>query len=174
MTKGTALAHSQHRRLLTLVIGAALALSGCGAQQPGAAAIVNDTIIRDQDVQTVASEVNKVAKVSVNDVLVSLILAPYVLAEAERTGRTVSDAQARKVIAKVSEPSAPTITFVRMQLAVQQLDEASQGAIIAALGKAKVTVNPRYGTFDSKKVELTATSANWFVKAGATAPTPSG
>src|SRR5450759_3352834 len=108
-TKGTALAVLQHLHptrgrtrasrvtfTMGLVLGATLGLSGCGAQQPGAAAIVNDTVISDHDVQTVSSEVNKLAlggqKLKTSDALLSLILAPYVLAEAKRIGKTVSDA----------------------------------------------------------------------------------
>lgn len=181
------MAPSQHLRLMlgsartrtsrpagatALLLGATLALSGCGAQRPDAAAVVNDTVIRDQDVQIVSDQVNEIAEVSVNNVLVSLILAPYVLAEAERTGKTVSASQARKVIAKVSEPADSTITFVRMQLAVQQLDEASQAAIVKALGQVKVTVNPRYGVFDPAKIALTPNASNWFAKAGSAAPIP--
>lgn len=156
-----------------LLLGATLALSGCGAQQSGAAAIVNDTVISDQDVQTVSAEVNRIdpdgQKLSSSDALLSLILAPYVLAEAKRAGKTVSASQARKVIAKVTDPSPSTITFVQMQLAVQQLDDASKSSIVGELGKAKITVNPRYGTFDATQIAITPTAPNWIK---ATAPSP--
>jgi len=72
-----ALAPSQHRTLLTLLLGATLALSGCGVQQSGAAAIVNDTVISDQDVQSVSDQLNKLAQggqpLRMSDVLISLI-----------------------------------------------------------------------------------------------------
>ncbi len=148
-----------------LVLGATLALSGCGAQQANAAAIVNDTVISDNDVQTVSKEVNQIdaggQKLSSSDALLSLILAPYVMAEAKHAGKTVSAAQARQVIAKVANPSPSTITFVQMQLAVQQLDDASKGAIVAELAKAKITVNPRYGTFNPEQIVITPTAPNW-------------
>ena len=167
-----ALAPSQHRKTLALVIGASLALSGCGTQQPGAAAIVNDTAVRqqdivisDQDVQSVSDQLNKLAQggqqLRMSDVLISLILEPYVLAEAKRAGKTVSVSQARKVIAKVPDPSPATIKFVQMQLAIQQLDQASKTSIVNQIGKVKVTVNPRYGTFDAKQIALTPISPNW-------------
>jgi parvulin-like peptidyl-prolyl isomerase len=158
---------------IALVLGAALALSGCGAQQTGAAAIVNDTVIRDEDVQTVSGEVSKVnedgQKLSASNALLSLILAPYVLEEAKRVGKTVSEAEARKLIAKVAKPSPPTIRFIQMQLAVQQLDDASKTAIVSKLGKAKITINPRYGTFDSKQFVIAATTPNW-IKSSAPSP----
>jgi hypothetical protein len=167
------LALSHHRKLLTLVLGATLALSACGAQEAGAAAIVNGTVIRDQDVQTVSTQLNTLGdvqqKLSSGSALLSLILAPYVLAEAERAGKTVSASQARQVISKVVDPSPSTIEFVRMQLAVQQLDDASKAAIVKEIGKAKITINPRYGTFDLRQVALTPISPNW-IKAGAQSP----
>jgi len=151
-----------------------LALSGCGAQQAGAAAIVNDTAISDQDVQIVSEEVNRIdpggEKLSSGDALLSLILAPYVLAEAKRTGKTVSDSEARKVIATVADPSPSTITFVQMQLAIQQLDDASKTSIVDQLGKARITINPRYGTFNPKQVAITPTAPNW-IKTSTPSPT---
>src|SRR5665811_582692 len=78
--KGTALAPSQHIRsrlgsartsrtsrmafsaqLLTLLLGATLALSACGAQQAGAAAIVDGETISAQDVQTASLQLNTFA-----------------------------------------------------------------------------------------------------------------
>jgi hypothetical protein len=183
-TKGTALAPSQHIRLtlgrtrtsgssrmaitaqlLAPLLGATLALSACGTQQAGAAAIIDGTTISDKDVQTVSLQLNSLAQgqqqLTPNIVLVSLILAPYVLAEADRTGKGVADAQARKLIAKLSNPSRPTIDFVRMQLAIPSLTQASKTSILAKVSKAKITVNPRYGTFDVKQAAIVPTSPNW-------------
>jgi hypothetical protein len=149
-------------------------LSGCGAQQPDAAAIVNDTVIRDQDLQTVSDQLNAFAggeqTITKGEVLTSLILAPYVFAEAKRVGKTVSPSGARQVIAKMPNPSPSTIAFIQMQLEARQLDQASKAVIVTALRKAKVTVNPRYGTYDPTQLGITATSPNW-IKAGAPSPT---
>jgi len=175
-----ALALSQHLKTLTLVLGASLALSGCGAQQAGAAAIVNDTTVRHQDivisekdVQSVPEELNALAQggqeLKVSDALLSLILAPYVLDEAKRVGKTVSPSEARKVIAKVADPSPSTIAFVQMQLALQKLDQTSKTLIVDELGKVKITVNPRYGAFDVTKMALIPISPNW-IKASAPSP----
>ena len=171
---------SQHLKTLTLVIGASVALSGCGAQQPGAAAIVNDTTVRhqdivisDEDAQSVSEELNTLAQggqeLKVSDALLSLILAPYVLDEAKRVGKTVSASEARKVIAKVANPSPSTIAFVQMQLAIQKLDQASKTRIVDELGKVKITVNPRYGAFDVTTITLTPIEPNW-IKASALSP----
>jgi len=178
-TKGTTLSPSQNPRSLlgrtrtsrmafaaVLLLGATAAVSGCGAQQPSAAAIVNDTVISDQDVQSVSNQLNKLAtagqQLKTSDALLSLILAPYVLAEAKRAGKTVSESQARQVIAKVSDPSPSTIQFVQMQLEIQGLDQASKTSIVNQLGKAKITINPRYGRFDATQVTLTPITPNWF------------
>ena len=171
---------SQHLKTLALVIGASLALSGCGTQQPGAAAIVNDTTVRhqdivisDEDAQSVPEELNKLAQagqeLKVSDALLSLILAPYVLDEAKRVGKTVSASEARQVIAKVANPSPSTIAFVQMQLSIQKLDQASKTRIVDELGKVKITVNPRYGAFDVTQVALTPIEPNW-IKASAPSP----
>ena len=150
--------------LLTLLLGATLALSACGTQQPGAAAIVDGTPISEKDVQTVSLQLNTLAQgqqqVAPSTILLDLVLAPYVLAEAKRTGKDVSDAQARKAIDKVASPSRATLDFVRMQLAIPSLSQAGQQSIMAKLGKAKITVNPRYGTFDAKR-GLVPTAPNW-------------
>ena len=108
-------------------------------------------------------------ELKVSDALLSLILAPYVLAEAKRAGKTVSVAQARKVIAKVANPSPSTIAFVQMQLAIQKLDQASKTRIVDELGKVKITVNPRYGAFDVTTITLTPIEPNW-IKASALSP----
>jgi hypothetical protein len=188
-TKGTALAPSQHHHptwgkprtarrafpvvLLSILLGATLALSACGAQESSAAAIINGTSISDKDVQGVTDQLNILSqggqKLSPSNTLLSLILAPYVLAEAKRVGKTVSESQARQVIAKISDPSPATITFVRMQLALQGLDQASRTAIVSKLGKAKITINPRYGTLDTKRIAMTPTSPNW-IKASTASP----
>jgi len=81
----------------------------------------------------------------------------------------VSASQARQVIAKVADPSPSTIMFVQMQLALQKLDQTSKTLIVDELGKVKITVNPRYGTFNATQIALTPISPNW-IKASAPSP----
>ncbi|MEP7034942.1 MAG: hypothetical protein ABI934_05095 [Actinomycetota bacterium] len=188
-TKGTALAPSQHNRrtlgearsrrrfppvFLALLLGATLGLSACGTQEASSAAIVNGTSISERDVQSVSDQVNTFSqggqKLAASDALLSLILAPYVLDEAKRAHKTISESEARRVIAKIDHPSAATITFVQMQLAAQQLDQASKNVIVSELDKAKITVNPRYGSFDPKQIAMTPITPNW-IKASASTPT---
>jgi hypothetical protein len=159
--------------LLTLLLGASLVLSACGTQQVGAAAIVNGTAISDKDVQTVSLQLNTLAqgqaKLTASTVLLSLIVAPYVLAEAKRSGKSVSDSQVLKVIAKVAAPSPATMNFIRMQLELGSLSTSSRVSILAKLAQAKITVNPRYGTFDAKQIALRPTSPDWIKASAASA-----
>jgi len=148
-----------------VLLVATLALSACGSQQAGAAAIVNGSTISEKNVQTVSTQLNTLAqgeqKLTTSIVLLNLILAPYVLAEADRAGKGVPDAQARKVIAKVDKPSRETLDFVRMQLAIPSLTTAAKAAIVAKVAKADITVNPRYGTFDAKQIAISQSTPNW-------------
>jgi hypothetical protein len=190
MTKGTALVPLQHIRstfgkirtcrtalAAVVLLGASLALSACGAQQAGAAAIVNGSTISDKDVQTASLQLATLTtaqqqqQVSTRLVLLNLILAPYVIAEADRTGKGVTAAQARKAIPKVANPSPTLVEFVQMQLAIPNLTQTSKNSILAKLAKANITVNPRYGTLDPKQAALTPTSPDW-IKAGASTVAP--
>ena len=96
--------------------------------------------------QSVTDQVNTLSqggqKLSSSNALLSLILAPYVLDEAKRVHKTISESQAQQVIGKIADPSPATITFVRMQLAVQELDQASKNLIVGELDKAKITRQP--------------------------------
>jgi hypothetical protein len=173
--KGTALAPSQHIRstvgiarttraacAVVVLLGATLALSACGNQQAGAAAIVGGTTISEQDVQTASLQLNTLSPgqpVLPSLVLRNLILEPYVLAEAGKS--TPSDATVHKAIAKVANPAPATMDVVRTDLAIQALSTASKTSIVNKLSKVKITVNPRYGTFDATQVTVLATSPDW-------------
>ena len=45
-----------------------------------------------------------------------------------------------------------------------------QNSAVAAASKAKVTINPRYGTFDAASARFIATSPNWIKAEPAPAP----
>lgn len=160
---------------LTLSLAATLTLSACGTQEVGAAAIVNGTSISDKEVQATSIQLNTLPeaqqKLTPGLVLLNLIAAPYVLAEAARKGKTVPDAEVRKITDKVAQPSSTTREFVRMQVAWAALDEAGKIAALTNLGKAKVTVNPRYGAFDTKQIGLVPSAPNW-IKATAAPAAP--
>lgn len=172
--KGMALAPSNHLKplrtlkSLTLLLGATLVLSSCGTQQAGTAATVDGTIISEKDVQAVAAELAPTAPAAPripSIVLRNLILEPYVMAAAGNTAP--DDAEVRKAIAQVANPSALALDVVRTNLAIQSLSDESKTSILAKLRKAKISVNPRYGVFDLDQVEVIPIASNW-VKAGPT------
>jgi hypothetical protein len=159
--------------LAVLLLGASLGLSACGAQEAGSAAIVNGTAISEHDVQTAAAQISTItqARVSPSDALFILMLAPYVSDQAKLANKSVSAADALKAIAKVAHPSAATIELARMQLALPGLNQAERTAVVSKLQEAKITVNPRYGTLDLKKVAIAATAPDW-IKVSTPSPTP--
>jgi hypothetical protein len=160
----------------TLLLGAAVALSGCGAVQgAGAAAIVDGNVVSDQDVQTVSLQVNEVSpegqKINPSGALVGLMLAPYILAEDKTVTASFPASDARKELAKLAEPSPATVEYIQAVGVFQRLDDASKDSIMGKVGKAKITVNPRYGTFVASPPFLVPNSPNW-LKTTAT-PQPS-
>jgi hypothetical protein len=156
-----------------LVLGAAVLLSGCGAQRPGAAAIVNGRVITDADAQQVAEQISTVPgvqqKLTPGDTLVSLILAPFVIDQAEKDGKGVSEDQARTAVKEIANPSPATLEFVRTSLAANALSEQARTAVLSEVSKAKISVNPRYGTLDRKQLTLKPPAPNWMKPAPASA-----
>jgi hypothetical protein len=181
-TKGMALAPSQHIRpqhtrrphnrtagnrrgaaSIVLLLGASMLLSACEPKQSDTAAVVNDTVITENDVQTVSRQLSTLTKgqpFTASNALFGLILAPFVTAEGNRQKKSIPDEQVLQIIGKIPNPSVSTASFVKMQLLLQQLDPASQDVVGAALGKAKIVVNPRYGTYNPK-LGLVQCSPNW-------------
>jgi hypothetical protein len=53
-------------------------------------------------------------------------------------------------------------------LAIQALSPASKASIVNKLSKVKITVSPRYGTFDITQVTVLATSPDWIKAAAST------
>jgi hypothetical protein len=171
-TKGTSvkvLPTARAAAPVALVLGAALALSGCGPQQAGAAAIVGDRVISDQDVQTAAQETNKGVEglqqpFTASDTLVFLIVSPYVLDAAAKGGHGVSESQAKAALTKLPNPSPATLEFARTFIALQGLTQEQVQGVLAEVQKAKITVNPRYGKLDPKTLRLDTSEPNWIKK----------
>lgn len=172
------------RRALTgaaaaTVLAVGLGLSGCGVGKAGAAAIVDGERISDTDVQTAAAETNKGVEqplqtpFTAESTLPWLILAPFVLDEAEREGKAVSEDQARKALPKLDDPSPATVEFVRAYIAAQSSlsDEGVQN-VLKAVDAASISVNPRYGTFNPKQpAQLTQKLPPWIATPEPTSPT---
>ena len=65
-------------------------------------------------------------KVTPADTLVSLILAPYVLDQAEKDGKGISESQARAAVKEIKNPAPATLEFVRTSLAANGLSEQAR------------------------------------------------
>jgi hypothetical protein len=156
-----------------LLLAAAVLLTGCGGQRPGAAAVVDGRVISDDDAQQVAQQISTVPgvqqKLTPADTLVSLILAPFVIDEAQKDGKGISEDQARAAVKEIKNPTPATLEFVRTSLAANALSEQARTAVLSEVGKAKITVNPRYGTLDRKQLTLKAPAPNWIKPAAPSA-----
>ena len=156
-----------------LLLGAAVLLTGCGAQRPGAAAVVDGRVISVSDAQQVAEQISTVPgiqqKLTPADTLVSLILAPFVLDQAAKDGKGISEDQARVAVKEIKDPTPATLQFVRTSLAANALSEQARTAVLSEISKAKITVNPRFGTLDRTQLTLKAPAPNWMKPAAPSA-----
>ena len=184
----------------TLVLAASLALTpligACGTQA-GAAAVVGDRRISVGELQTATAEVRSIvqnpAQITQQLVLGWLIAQPYVQQAASEQGRGVSREDAQTLFRRGNftapdggtTPSEAAVSAVQAAFALQLLtgqDSTPQVAkqvvdkVLADLKAAGVQVNPRYGSFDyrwdeqSASFTLTPRAANWLQPAK---PSPS-
>jgi hypothetical protein len=182
-----------------LAIGVAPVLSGCGTTQAGSAAIVGDQRITVSELQTATTElkglVQDPSQISQELVLGWLIANPAAVQVATQKGQAVSDNDALRFFAGANfrnreggtTPSDAAIKAVQTAYALQLLagqdvDPAAAKAninqVIADLKTEKITVNPRYGTFDyawdpqTAAFTLSPSKVNWIATPSAT-PQPS-
>ena len=163
---------------LALALGSALALSGCG--ETDLAARVNGTVISEDAAQAAAAQIRQnypqeAAEFETSDAVAALINAPFIIAAAEKNGQPYSVEQARADLTNVSDPTPETLDLVRSNAALQQLQQTAPQAIdeiVAGLRSAKISVNPRFGSFDSEQVQLLPANPNWIAPAGASPEVP--
>jgi hypothetical protein len=156
-----------------VTLGGALILSGCGTNNT--AAIVDGTRISVSDAATAAEQFNKqfppdqsAAPAKTSDVVGYAILIPTILKVGAEHGINVVPDAARSRLTKVADPDDLLIQIVRTNAVAQQLDQAAQTEVQQRFRTLKVTVNPRFGTFDSKTAALVNTSPAWIKAAAAT------
>ncbi len=176
----------------TLALAASLALTpliaACGTQA-GAAAVVGDRRITVGELQTATAEVRSIvpdpAQITQQLVLGWLVAQPYVLQVAGQQGRGVSREDARSFFQRANftgpdgstTPSEAAVSAVQSAYALQLLTDResvppdaakkSVDSVLAAIRAADLKVNPRYGSFDyrwdeqSASFTLTPRSSNW-------------
>lgn len=180
-------ARSRRRAPATVAVAvAALAttalLGGCGFEtRQQAAAVVNGQVISESDVRETADQL-KAAKLTTKEeiVVTGLIAAPLLTQAQAGAGGFAPDEAYASTIAQISNPTEATKAFVytAVMLQNQKLSPAVESKYAAAVKKADVSVNPKFGAFRSGQApvffQLGAASPNWIkpntAQPAATAP----
>jgi hypothetical protein len=156
----------------SIVVAAAagvLVLSGCGTANT--AAIVNGTRISERDAQVAVQQVHQAQPDSTLDTpnaVASLIMAQFINQVANASGKGLSDSAAAAAVPQIVNPTPTTLELVKASLAWSQLTSAEQTEAVNAAAKADITLNPRYGTFNAKRIQFEKSAPNW-LKASRTA-----
>jgi hypothetical protein len=91
---------------------------------------------------------------------------------ADKVGKGLSDSAARAAVDTIDDPSPATLELVKASVAWNNLSSGERNEAVADAQKAKITINPRYGTLDAKTMQFGVSKPNW-IKAQPTA-TPAG
>ncbi len=183
-------ARARARVLAPVAVALCLGLSACGGAQAGAAAVVDGRRISTSAVNTATTQLQRWVgtqqTLTPRDILQLLVLQPFVVKAGSQAGVVLSAAQAQQAIlssGRLSDPATSTVealqaggTLQRLQQAAQT-DEKAQAALAQVqqqLAKAKVQVNPRFGTFDPTTQTIVNSAPDWLVTtasgAGPTSP----
>lgn len=161
--------------VVAVAVAGVLAVSGCATA--GTAAVVNGHRITEQEVQEATSQITKAypdSSLNAANALSSLVMAGFINQIADENGKGLSDSAAAAAITEIVDPSHATLELVKSSIASQQLTTIEQGKVVELARKAKVTMNPRYGTFDAAKVRFDTSQPNWIKAEPAAQPTPQG
>lgn len=149
---------------------ATIGLSGCGASLgTDMAAVVDGRVITQTEAADVARQINEAftpqQPLTLADAVTLLIRAPYINDLAQREGKPVTETVARSALSKnLTEPAADaTVDVLRADAAAQTLTEPEKVELSQKFNALKVTVNPRYGTYDSHRAVLDHKLPDWVV-----------
>lgn len=158
-----------HSRPIALAALAALALTGCGGSDDGAAteggssalaAKVGGTEITVGDIQRSTRELTAFVaaqaqasgqqpqQLETSTVVTYLVQTPAVLDYAEQEGLDVPSAGAmrRELSGSVPNPSDTTVDFLRANAVASQLDESAQQELSQLLTETDAELSPRYAS----------------------------
>jgi len=162
----------------SVLVVVTLALGGCGvAQRAGAVAIVDGKAVSVQDVAETTKQYNAHLVTDPSQQLTearaagTLVLAKFVVARVESTGAWKPDARYNSDLAKIPDATPSTqnlLKFIAISSA-KVLTQQDIDAILAAMKKAKIEMDPRYGKFDADQGGFVDVQKNWIVPT----PTPS-
>jgi hypothetical protein len=163
------------RAAAALALGVALVTAGCGNTQANRAAVVDGTVIQETTVQHAMSEINGMQPALLSQpltpstTLTALIQAPVILDYLAGKDIVSSESMARQEASQrgVRDPSSGTLEIIRLATALQtaqdsgSLGQAEAVELSDTLRKQKITVNPRYGTFDPETATVSVTMPGW-------------
>jgi hypothetical protein len=176
--------------LAVVVTLAPIVTTACGTAEAGAAAVVGERRITVADLQQATTQVQTFAdaqaggagtqQVEQRSVLTFLVLAPYLVDQAQRAGVGVSPDDARQVVrATLTQPAPSTVEFFRANLALQRIQglgqERGQAALQEVADQARAAapeVNPRYGewVWDGRNDPIAGARQNWIVPSPSPSP----
>ncbi len=168
MTKGRPVKARMRVAAAAAAVMGSLLLAGCG--QTDTAAVVDGRVISESDVLVATQQFNDQFKpqqpLSTDAVVNWLIWSPLVIDAAAAYGQPQSESMARAAFTSLQDPAPSTVELVRAQNALNAIkgDATASSALLAKVAKLKVTVNPRYGSFEPKSGLLVTGAPNWLPK----------
>jgi hypothetical protein len=154
--------------IAAVALGGVLALTGCGTND--VAAVVDGTRISASDAAEGAQQINQQfppdvsqggAPLTTANAVGLLIYAQTIITFADEAGHPQSPEAARSQLTKIQDPNPATIEMVRANNALNSLSQADVTEVLKRIRALKVTVNPRYGTFDAAHAKLAAANVPW-------------
>ena len=157
-----------------VMIAAAVAFGVSGCATADTAAIVNGHTISEREAQEAARQIQAAQPDSGLDTpgaVSSLIMAQFINDVADKVGKGLSDSAARAAVETINAPSPATLELVKASVAWNNLSSDERNEAITEAQKAKITINPRYGTFDAKTMQFDVSKPNWIKAQPTSSPT---
>ena len=160
-------------------LGAVSLLGGCGFEtRQQAAAVVNDEMISQADVQKTYEQLQRAQlDFSQTIVVTALIAAPLLQEAVSRSGSWKPDETYASVISSIPDATDTTKEFVAAVALIQsqKMTPADVAAYRADLKKADISVNPKYGSVVQSAegpvyFTIGQQTPNWVKPGGNTAP----
>jgi hypothetical protein len=148
--------------IVVIVAAVALGVSGCATADT--AAVVNGHTISEREAQEAARQIQAAQPDSGLDTpsaVSSLIMAQFINEVADKSGKGLSDSAARAAVETIHHPSPATLELVKASVAWNNLSSDQRNEAVSDAQKAKITINPRYGTFDAKSMKFDVSKPNW-------------
>ena len=163
MRKGPGLLSYRLRAALgTAVVAGSLALSGCGGDT-NVAARFDGHVVTEQDVASAVKDVRTAfpqTQFDARQALTMLIQAPYLIDHAAKSGYPTTASMAKAQI-PMPDPSNSTVRIIQSTSVIDKLSEADKIALSKQLTDLKVTVNPKYGSYDPTQAAVGPNTPDW-------------